>query len=163
MKFTIKLIVIAIIIAAGGTAVWWFGINDSTEKACPMDAKLCSDGSYVGRVSPDCEFRACLEAKGVLKGKVTIGPLCPVEPCPATVLNPYTSRTIILQKSADNPLPPIALQKDGSFETEVIVGTYLFNLSDCDFLGCRYSLPRTVNVKENETTEFNVNIDTGIR
>ena len=27
--------------------------------ACTMDAKLCPDGSYVGRVAPDCEFEAC--------------------------------------------------------------------------------------------------------
>lgn len=27
--------------------------------ACPMDAKLCSDGSYVGRIPPDCDFAAC--------------------------------------------------------------------------------------------------------
>lgn len=26
---------------------------------CTMDAKLCPDGSYVGRVGPNCEFAAC--------------------------------------------------------------------------------------------------------
>lgn len=29
------------------------------EVACTMDAKLCPDGSYVGREGPNCEFRAC--------------------------------------------------------------------------------------------------------
>mgnify|MGYP001613328354 FL=1 len=29
--------------------------------ACTMDAKLCSDGSYVGRIPPACEFAACPE------------------------------------------------------------------------------------------------------
>jgi len=28
---------------------------------CTMDAKLCPDGSYVGRVPPDCEFAPCPE------------------------------------------------------------------------------------------------------
>lgn len=28
---------------------------------CTKDAKLCPDGSYVGRIPPDCEFQACLE------------------------------------------------------------------------------------------------------
>lgn len=33
---------------------------DMPESAvCPMDAKLCSDGSYVGRIPPDCDFAAC--------------------------------------------------------------------------------------------------------
>lgn len=27
--------------------------------ACTMDARLCPDGSYVGRVPPDCEFESC--------------------------------------------------------------------------------------------------------
>jgi hypothetical protein len=27
--------------------------------ACTMDAKVCPDGSYVGRVGPTCEFAAC--------------------------------------------------------------------------------------------------------
>lgn len=27
--------------------------------ACPLDAKLCPDGSSVGRVAPTCEFAAC--------------------------------------------------------------------------------------------------------
>ena len=31
--------------------------NDTV--ACTMDAKMCPDGSYVGRVAPDCEFAPC--------------------------------------------------------------------------------------------------------
>lgn len=31
----------------------------SEPTACTMDAKLCSDGSYVGRSGPKCEFSAC--------------------------------------------------------------------------------------------------------
>jgi hypothetical protein len=27
--------------------------------ACTMDAKACPDGSYVGRIAPDCEFEPC--------------------------------------------------------------------------------------------------------
>ncbi len=26
---------------------------------CTLDAKLCPDGSYVGRVPPNCEFAMC--------------------------------------------------------------------------------------------------------
>jgi len=29
--------------------------------ACTMDAKQCPDGSYVGRIPPDCKFKACPE------------------------------------------------------------------------------------------------------
>ena len=38
--------------------------SDSEEPiACTADAKLCPDGSYVGRVPPDCEFEACPVSK----------------------------------------------------------------------------------------------------
>lgn len=32
-------------------------LDDMT--ACTMDAKMCPDGSFVGRAGPDCEFAAC--------------------------------------------------------------------------------------------------------
>jgi len=32
--------------------------------ACTMDAKLCSDGSYVGRTGPNCEFAKCPPDQG---------------------------------------------------------------------------------------------------
>jgi hypothetical protein len=31
--------------------------------ACTMEAKLCPDGSAVGRSGPNCEFTACPAAK----------------------------------------------------------------------------------------------------
>lgn len=31
--------------------------------ACPQDAKLCPDGSSVGRIGPNCEFAPCPEAE----------------------------------------------------------------------------------------------------
>lgn len=33
--------------------------NIGNKVACTMDAKLCPDGSYVGRTGPNCEFAAC--------------------------------------------------------------------------------------------------------
>lgn len=33
--------------------------NPNTPIACTMDARQCPDGSYVGRVGPKCEFKAC--------------------------------------------------------------------------------------------------------
>ena len=32
------------------------------EKACTDEAKMCPDGSYVGRSGPNCEFAACPDA-----------------------------------------------------------------------------------------------------
>lgn len=30
-----------------------------SQKACTMEAKICPDGSAVGRTGPDCEFSPC--------------------------------------------------------------------------------------------------------
>ncbi len=34
-------------------------IEPGDQIACTMEAKLCSDGSYVGRSGPNCEFAPC--------------------------------------------------------------------------------------------------------
>lgn len=33
--------------------------NDEEGVFCTMDAKQCPDGSYVGRIGPNCEFAPC--------------------------------------------------------------------------------------------------------
>ncbi len=57
----VTVIIIAIIVLT----VWFFArfiINEQKNEgpvACTMEAKLCSDGSYVGRSGPKCEFASC--------------------------------------------------------------------------------------------------------
>lgn len=66
------LIIIILIIVVGGIALAFLRNPTSYEPApgmsggpspvtgvCTMDAKMCPDGSYVGRVPPSCEFAAC--------------------------------------------------------------------------------------------------------
>ena len=45
-------------------------------KACTQDAKLCPDGSYVGRTGPNCEFTACPSSKTIFCGGIA-GKACP--------------------------------------------------------------------------------------
>lgn len=35
--------------------------KEPTPVACTMEAKMCPDGSYVGRSGPNCDFEACPE------------------------------------------------------------------------------------------------------
>ena len=62
-KFLIILIVLVVLV--GG----WFGlrflIGGEEPIACTMEAKLCPDDSYVGRVPPNCDFAACPETKTI--------------------------------------------------------------------------------------------------
>lgn len=52
-----------------------------TQVACPMDAKLCPDGSYVGRTGPNCQF-TCPNQPGPTLTPPTPKPTCvPMPPC----------------------------------------------------------------------------------
>lgn len=44
---------------AGIYLVWTKIIPRVTQKACTMEAKICPDGSSVGRVAPSCDFAPC--------------------------------------------------------------------------------------------------------
>ena len=59
--FLWKKAVIALLLAAAVAVVlaWWMRRDDSGQVACTQEAKLCPDGSYVGRTGPKCEFAPC--------------------------------------------------------------------------------------------------------
>ncbi len=49
---------------AGLLYFYWFDWRSAETRGdenvfCTLDAKLCPDGSYVGRVPPTCEFAMC--------------------------------------------------------------------------------------------------------
>lgn len=70
MNKNIIFIFAAVVIVVGGALyflnqpVSWqdespAGAEDAESVACTQDAKLCPDGSYVGRTGPNCEFASC--------------------------------------------------------------------------------------------------------
>lgn len=63
-KFLIILFVV-LLVATAGTVVWLRFFSQPEQIACPMDAKLCPDGSYVGRIPPKCDFAACPETRKI--------------------------------------------------------------------------------------------------
>jgi hypothetical protein len=48
----------------------------SKPKACTMEAKICPDGSAVGRVPPNCDFAPCPETCKCPEGYVQEGDVC---------------------------------------------------------------------------------------
>lgn len=44
--------------------------------ACTMDAKMCPDGSYVGRIAPNCEFAPCSSPSQNREGSCTSNSDC---------------------------------------------------------------------------------------
>lgn len=101
------------------------------------------------------------ENQGIISGKISIGPLCPVEPCQNSV-NPYLNKEIILTPRSGNSTT-IKLNSDGSFSSQLDPGKYSLNLNECEYLGCSRTLPKTVSIESGKTTEVNIDIDTGIR
>ena len=52
----------------GGTELVEGGIegeNEAGDIFCTMDAMECPDGSFVGRLAPDCEFASCPTDAGI--------------------------------------------------------------------------------------------------
>lgn len=59
MKLGIIWVIILIAIATAGGFFVADVAKDSTPAACTLEAKICPDGSAVGRSGPNCEFAAC--------------------------------------------------------------------------------------------------------
>src|SRR3990170_2976195 len=123
--------VIAFLLLAAGWVGWklWF---EPEPMACTEEAKVCADGSAVGRTGPKCEFA-----------------LCPVEPCDANPFD-FSSNQIILESQSGKKTTG-DLPSDGSFSVANLApGTYQITLKDCDWLGCASELPQTVTVRAGE-------------
>ena len=100
---------------------------------------------------------------GYLEGKVTIGPFKPVEPANDSVTPPevYLSRKLIL-KPVLGPSTDLSLNASGYFSGKFRAGHYKVTLTNCTFLGCR-NLPLDVEIKSDEVTHLDIEVDTGIR
>ena len=190
----IYLIVAVFIIAALAGGAYYFTRKPAGQVACTMEAKLCADGSYVGRTGPNCEFAPCPSEslceggvcpsasviptgsesvtpkpagpRSVIKGEVTVGPICPVErldsPCPVPA-EAYTSREVILY-AADGTtvVQRMHFNADGAYQFVVPAGNYVLD-TPRQGIGGSKDLPKNLTVKSGETINFDFSIDTGIR
>lgn len=48
-----------LLIAGIGAGTYFLGKNQTSQTACTMEAKVCPDGTSVGRTGPKCEFAPC--------------------------------------------------------------------------------------------------------
>lgn len=60
LTILITVLVIAII-GIGGYFVYSYYFNSEEPVACTEEARVCPDGSSVGRIAPNCEFAECSE------------------------------------------------------------------------------------------------------
>lgn len=105
--------------------------------------------------------------KGFLQGKVTIGPLCPVERIPPDPKCQPTEETYkawpiavytFYQKIKIAQIEP---SLNGTYTLELPVGNYIVDLEKPHMFGS--NLPATVIIKKGQITTLNIDMDTGIR
>lgn len=105
--------------------------------------------------------------KGYLEGKVTIGPLCPVEtvpPDPACQPSQDTYEAwpiIIWTADKKTKIGTIEPELDGSYLIQIPEGTYVIDLDKQHRFG--KNLPVKIKIVPFETLILNIDIDTGIR
>ena len=63
MKIKIIAIVIVLVLVAIGVVGYKLYQKPNGQVACTEEAKICPDGSAVGRTGPKCEFAACPKFK----------------------------------------------------------------------------------------------------
>lgn len=134
--------------------------------ACTMDAKVCADGSAVGRVGPSCEFAKCPSSTGrpELKGVATLGPTCPVVDMKSGMNckdKPYEGSLEIWTEKGGF-VKSFATKIDGSFATELTPGRYVMRIPKTDRPLPTLS-PIPFVMEQGKLTEISPKIDTGIR
>lgn len=111
-------------------------------------AVACADGSAAGVGSG-------------IRGKVLIGPQCPVEqegsPCPD---KPFEG-TVQVTTESGRPVDSVRSDRNGSFEIELQPGAYVVTVVGLE--GPTFAKPITVTVRSGQMTAVTVLVDTGIR
>ncbi len=167
---------VAVVMMIAGS-YYYGGRNVERPVACTQEAKLCPDGSAVGRTGPNCEFAECPAAAptstagggaGILpynsgvRGTVLLGPTCPVQKIPpdpkcddrpyATSIAVYRGTSVFATGESD---------KDGVFQFSLPPGIYTLKASGGAMLP-RCS-PADVTVGPSGYITADISCDTGIR
>lgn len=113
--------------------------------ACTMDAKMCPDGSYVGRSGPNCEF------------------VCPTESKPATPALPTLKKGVTNDRVKDIQA---ILKSDPTIYTGPITGYYGAMTEEAiKKVQAKYGLPQTGTVDDatqNILIPYDTNVDVRI-
>lgn len=80
MKNGLTIVILLTVLAVAGYFGYKFLSSKSSPRGCTTEAKICPDGSAVGRSGPKCEFEACptskpestpeISKKGTVSGKL---------------------------------------------------------------------------------------------
>jgi len=170
-----KIIVPIAILAILGGGVYWYSLKPSavpTQMACTMEAKLCPDGSSVGRTGPNCEFAACPTVTSIpqqtsgIKGQVLLGPTCPVErdpPDPACADKPYKTTLVIMTPDRSKTVARFNSDTNGQFSVDVPPGSYIISQAAGGAMLPRCGTSGPITVPSGGYATTTISCDTGIR
>jgi hypothetical protein len=102
---------------------------------------------------------------GTLTGTVSIGPLCPVEPCTVShdrLVAAYEARPITISTTGGSVVSTVIADPDTGYRAVLKPGTYVVDIPHQGIGGSR-NLPATVTIRGGETVRLDISIDTGIR
>jgi uncharacterized protein YcnI len=102
---------------------------------------------------------------GTLNGKVSIGPLCPVEPCTIPhdrLVAAYAARPITISTPDGIVVTTVTADPESGYTVTLKQGTYIVTLQK-QGIGGSPDLPATVTIRSGETVVLDISIDTGIR
>jgi len=102
---------------------------------------------------------------GTLTGNVTIGPLCPVEPCTVTpnqLTAAYGARTIVVSIPGAGFIAEAVPDPYTGYSFSLKPGTYVVDIRH-QGIDRSPELPKTVSIGDGETIRLDISIDTGIR
>ncbi|MDO8565503.1 MAG: hypothetical protein Q7R67_02700 [bacterium] len=176
---TKTIVVLLIILGLGGAVFGYTQYKSSEEEGeqvyCTMEAKLCPDGSYVGRSGPKCEFAPCptgdsggdtgiVPFKSGVRGLIMVGPVCPVMQYPPVEdCNDRPLATKVTISRASNPSNVIIATvsgKDGKFTADLAPGNYVINAGESQLPRCS---PTSITVLPNKYASITISCDSGIR
>lgn len=104
---------------------------------------------------------------GTLEGHVTIGPLVPVsrdgEPDPTPSPEVYAARKILIfEEDGKTEVAQVDIDSEGNYHVELPAGSYVVDINHSG-MDHAAGLPMLVEITAGEITQFDVDIDTGIR
>jgi hypothetical protein len=102
---------------------------------------------------------------GTLTGNVSIGPLCPVEPCTISrdrITAAYAARSISISTTEGTVVASVTADPGTGYTVDLRPGTYIVDIPR-QGIGGSHELPATVTIREGAIVRLNISIDTGIR
>ena len=116
-----------------------------------------------------CTTEGITPETGTIDIKLTVGPLCPVEPCNKSMgelKQIYESYSFVISnpitKSIVSEQKVVFKDNYGGVKSNLTVGEYELDITPKTIF-TKQGFPKTVVIEKNKVTELDISIDTGIR